>query len=134
VSTESSATLSGGLVDNNVGDEKLLSVQALDLSVALSVLQQVNNEVGRLNGPTGLCGLERLGLSSAANTTVVAAEGNGLLVLLDVTEVRESLAQLHASDSSSYFTSVLEMNTEIRTSGLGRLGSIGRGSSVSNHV
>ena len=57
-----------------------------------------------------MCGLERLGLSSAANTTVETTERNGLLVLLDITEVGESLGKLHASDGNGNLMGVLELN------------------------
>lgn len=57
-----------------------------------------------------MCGLERLGLSSTANTTVETTERNGLLVLLDITKVGESLGKLHASDGSGNLMGVLELN------------------------
>jgi hypothetical protein len=134
VSTVGSAALLGGLVDNNVGNVEVLNGKTLslcttvtenlvpflklktkqndntNLGVALSVLQQVNNEFGRLDGPASLCGLEGLGLSSAANTTVETTERNGLLVLLDITEVGKSLGELQASDGSGNLTGVLELD------------------------
>jgi hypothetical protein len=81
-----------------------------NLSIALSVLQQVNNELDGLDGPASLCGLEGLSLSSTANATVETTERNGLLVLLDITEVGEGLGELHASDGSSDLMGVLELD------------------------
>jgi hypothetical protein len=80
-----------------------------NLSIALSVLQQINDKLDGLDGPASLGSLERLSLSSAANTTVETAERNSLLVLLDITEVGESLGELHASDGSSNLMGVLEL-------------------------
>ena len=83
------------------------------LGVGLSVLEQVQDELARLGGPAGHGHAEGLGLSSAADTTVEAAEGDGLLVLLDVLEVSEGLLQLHAGDGGSDLTGVLEVNAEV---------------------
>jgi hypothetical protein len=85
--------------------------KSTNLSIAFGVLEEVKNELDRLDGPTGLGGLERLSLSSATNTTVEAAERNGLIVLLDITEVGESLGKLHAGDGSSNLMGVLELYT-----------------------
>ena len=88
-----------------------------------------------------MSGTEFLGLSGTTNTTVEFAEGNTLLVFLDVVKVSISFAQLHTLNGSSDFVSVLElkwkiaqfsfaisfllkifltyMNTKVRTSRLG---------------
>ena len=79
-------------------------------SVAFSVLQEVKDELDRLDGPTTLSSLEFLGLRSTTNTTVESTEGNDLLVFGNVVEVSISLAQLQTLDSSSNFTGVLELS------------------------
>ena len=83
------------------------------LSVGLSVLEQVKDELAGLGGPAGHGETEGLGLGSATDTAVEATERDGLLVLLDIREVGQGLAELHAGDGSSDLTGVLEVNTEV---------------------
>jgi hypothetical protein len=87
----------------------LLSVYIVYLSVAFSVLQEVSDELDRLNGPTTLGSTEFLGLRSTTNTTVELTEGNDLLVFGNVVKVGISLAQLQTLDSDSDFVGVLEL-------------------------
>ena len=68
-----------------------------------------------------LGGLELLGLSSAANTAVEAAEGDSLLVLNNVAEVSVSLLELHARDGGGGLAGVLEVNTDVLAARLGGL-------------
>jgi hypothetical protein len=79
------------------------------LGIAFSILQEIKNELDRLDRPTTLSGTEFLGLSSTTNTTVEFTERNTLLVFLDVVEVSIGLAQLHALDSNSNFVGVFEL-------------------------
>lgn len=130
VGAVSAATVLGGLVDNDAGDDEILNVQALGLqhipkyiyiffrspflsfiylSVSLSVLQEVNNVLDRLDGPATLGGLEFLGLGGTADTTVKAAEGNALLLLGDILQVGIGLVQLHTLNGSSNFVGILEL-------------------------
>ena len=83
------------------------------LGVGLGVLEQVQDELAGLGGPAGHGHAERLGLGSATDTAVEATERDSLLVLLDIGEVSQSLAELHARDGSSDLTGVLEVNTEV---------------------
>jgi hypothetical protein len=78
-------------------------------SVGFSVLQQVSDELDRLDGPASLGGTVFLGLSSTTNTTVEATERNGLLVFGNVGQVSVSLGQLQTLDGSSDFMGVLEL-------------------------
>jgi hypothetical protein len=77
--------------------------------VAFSVLQEVIDELDRLDGPATLSGTEFLGLRSTTNTTVELTERNNLLVFGDVVEVGISLAQLQTLDSNSDFMGVFEL-------------------------
>ena len=52
VGTERAATGLGGLLDNNVADNKLLDVKALGLGVGLGVLKEGKEELDRLDGPS----------------------------------------------------------------------------------
>ena len=50
-------------------------------SIALSILKQIKNELGRFDGPASLAiGVPVLCLSSSSNTTTEATERNGLFV------------------------------------------------------
>lgn len=101
VGTVSATTGLGGLLDDNVLDEQVLRGKVLGVGVGLGVLEETENELDRLDGPATLGGLEGLGLSGAAHGTVEAAEGNALLLLLNIAEVGVCLGQLHACSVSS---------------------------------
>ncbi|KAF4512684.1 hypothetical protein G6O67_000033 [Ophiocordyceps sinensis] len=60
VGTISSAALLGGLVDLDVLDNQGAGVEALGIRVGLGVLQKVQKELGRLEGPPGLGDTELL--------------------------------------------------------------------------
>lgn len=108
--TVSAAAVLGCLVDDSAGNVQVLDVQALGLSVSLGVLQKINNVFDRLDGPATLGGLELLGLSGAADTTVETAERNALLLLSDILQIGISLVQLHALNGGSNFVGVLELD------------------------
>merc|ERR1712230_110945 len=82
----------------DVGHEQLVDLKALELSVGLSVGEEVQHKLSGLLGPPGLTvgRSSVLGLGSAANTTAEATEWNGLLVLNDMLQVGLSLLQVHA--------------------------------------
>lgn len=122
MSAVSAAALLRGLVDLDVLDDERVQVQTLGLGVALSVLQETQEELGTLFGPATLGNTPGLSLSTATNTTVEAAEGNALLLLADVIEEGLSLAQRHTSQNRSSLTGVLEVNTEVVSAGLAGLG------------
>lgn len=54
VSTVGSSPLSGSLVDLNVLDNQVASVETLGVGVGLSVLEEIKNVLGRLDGPASL--------------------------------------------------------------------------------
>lgn len=53
VSTVCPAALLGGLVDLDVLDNKVASVETLSIGVGLGVLEETEKELGRLDGPAG---------------------------------------------------------------------------------
>lgn len=53
VSTVCASSLLRGLVDLDVPDDKVAGVEAFGIGVGLGVLQETEQEFGRLNGPTG---------------------------------------------------------------------------------
>ena len=52
--------LLGGLVDLDVLDNQVAGVEALGVGVGLSVLEEVDQELGGLDGPAGLGDTELL--------------------------------------------------------------------------
>jgi hypothetical protein len=52
VSTVCSSALLGGLVDLDVLDNQVASIEALGISVGFGVLEQSEEELGRLGGPS----------------------------------------------------------------------------------
>lgn len=71
-------------------------------------------------------------LRGAADGAGVAAEGDGLLLLLDVLKEGDSALQLPAVDGLGGLAGVLEGHTEVGTAGAGRLGGSDLGGSVPN--
>lgn len=51
--TVRSAALLGGLVDLDVLDDQVAGVETLGVGVGLGVLQELEQELGRLDGPPG---------------------------------------------------------------------------------
>lgn len=71
-------------------------------------------------------------MRSTADGASVAAEGDDLLLLLDVLKELDGALQLPAVDGLGGLAGVLERNTEVGTAGLGRLGGRDLGGSVAN--
>jgi hypothetical protein len=108
VSAVGTATHLGGLVDLDVGDNKLLNVHGVGVGVSLGVLEEIEKELAGLKRPATLGDTVLLGLGSTTDTTVVAGEGDDVLVSDDVLEVELSLLEVHAGDSSGGLTGVLK--------------------------
>ena len=60
VSTVSTAATLGGLVDLDVLDNQVAGVETLGVGVGLSVLQEIDQELGGLDGPASLADTELL--------------------------------------------------------------------------
>lgn len=63
VSTVGSSSLLGGLVDLDVLDDQVAGVETLGISVGLGVLEETEEELGRLDGPSCLGDTELLAYS-----------------------------------------------------------------------
>lgn len=90
------------------------------LCVALSVLQQVQQELAGLHGPATLAGGAALvlGLCSAANAASEPVEWDAALASNDILQVALGLLQLHLTQSEGGLTRVLEVNTQVRAASL----------------
>merc|ERR1719502_2544310 len=108
-------------VDLNVLDDKIIGVQILEISVALGVPQQVENDLRRLHGPASLAHLEGLRLRGAANAAGVLPKRNALLLLNNVSQVRLSGTQVHAFDGLTALVCVLVVYTKVHAHGFARL-------------
>ena len=53
MSTVGAAALLGGLVDLDVLDNQVGGIETLSIGVGLGVLEETEEELGRLDGPTG---------------------------------------------------------------------------------
>lgn len=133
VSSVSSSSLLGGLVDLDVRNLQLGHVQALGLSVGLSVGQQVLDEVDGLGRPSGLGDTKLLTLGGSTDGVGETTEWDGSLVLQHLGQVLLSFLHVPAVDGLGSLTSVLERNSQVRATGRSRLSWVSRGSSVTNH-
>jgi hypothetical protein len=134
VGTVCPSALLGGLVDLDVLDNQGTGVETLGISVGLSVLEETEEELGGLDGPSSLGDTELLALGGAASAAGVSSHGDGLLVLLNVLEEGNSALKLPAVDGLGGLASVLERNSEVGTASAGRLRGLDLGGSVSNHL
>jgi len=134
VGTVCPSSLLGSLVDLDVLDNKSTGVETLGISVGLSVLEETEEELGGLLGPSSLGDTELLALGGATSAAGVSSHGDGLLVLLNVLEEGNSALKLPAVDGLGGLASVLEGHSEIGTASAGRLRGLDLGGSVSNHL
>ena len=121
VGTVGAAVSLGRTVHHDVTDENGPSVKALRVRVSLSILQEVTEELDRLDRPAALSPLELVRLGSPANVAVVAPERHTLLVCGNIVKVDKSLLERHATKSSSSLARVLVVHAEVRTLRAGRL-------------
>lgn len=108
VGTVCAATQAGSTVHLDVLNDQTINVQALVVGIGLGVLEELQQELGRLLGPTSLCRLPLLGLRASAHSSVVAAEWHALLLLHDVLQEALGTTQRHALDGVSSLERVLK--------------------------
>lgn len=134
VSTVGAAAALGSLVDLDVLDNEVAGVETLGVGVGLSVLQEVEKELGGLDGPTSLADTPLLALSAATGAASVPTHGDSLSLFGDVVEEGKGALQLHAVDGLSGLTGVLEADTQVRAPGAGALSGRNLLSSVTDHL
>lgn len=132
VGTVCAAALLGGLVDLDVLDNQVGGVKTLGVGVGLGVLEEREDELGRLDGPAGLGDTKLLALGGAASAPGITSHGDSLGVVLDVLEVLDGTGDLPAVDGLSGLTGVLERDTEVGTASAGALGVLDFGSGVTD--
>lgn len=91
------------------------------VGVGLDVAKKVQEDTGGLLGPADLVtnGLVLLADGVSADTTSVLGERDGVLELKDVLQVLLSILQGSTLDGLTDFTAVLEVDSDVATSGLG---------------
>jgi hypothetical protein len=128
VSTVCSSTLLGGLVDLDVFDDQVAGVKTFGVGVCLGVLQETQEELGGLDGPSSTGDTELLAypnqlaqssfllllfrvqahtLGSTSGSSSISSHRNSLLVLLDVLEELHGPLQFPSVDSLCGFPGVL---------------------------
>lgn len=122
-----------GLVDLDVGNSKVGSVEALELSVGPGVLEEVQKESGGLDGPASTGDTELLSLCASPSTTGISPHWDGLLVPLNIFQVGKGTLKLHSANGLGNLTGVLEGHTEEGTTSLSSVGRAGRGGRVADH-
>jgi len=124
VSTICPSSHLGGLLDLDVRNIEFADIQLLDLSICFRILKQAQHVFNALLGPTCLGHTSLLvvgiGLRSATNTPTKSSEGNGSLMLQDVIQIFDRDIVLKSTKGEGGFSGVLEMNTNVRSSRLGR--------------
>lgn len=159
--TVCAAALLWCLVDLDVLYDKVTGIKTLGIGVGLSVLEETEKELGRLDGPASAGDTESLAynkktrsvpspcenscskkychggdkkrtLGGATGSAGVPPHGNGLLVLLDVLEELHGTLELPAIDGLGGLAGVLEGHTEVCSARASRLRRVDFGGCVSN--
>ena len=120
MSTVSTTSHNRSVVDLDVGNLKILDIKTLGFTVSLQVVYEDEEELASSFRPSALVtrSLDKMTLGMTTNTTVVAGEGDGLLVGNNVVEILLSLDQRHMSDGTTDFASILEVDSEVGTASL----------------
>lgn len=82
----------------DVFDDKVVRIQTLVLSIALSVLEELEQKLSRLERPSSLGSSMDLGLGMTTNTAHESSEGNNLLVGNNVLQILGGAVQRHGLD------------------------------------
>lgn len=99
----------GSLVHLDVFNHQRIHIETLELSIALCIFEHVQQELRALLGPASLCPAPLLGLGTSTNSSVVATEGNTLLLQGHILQVLGGLADVHALDGLGSLTMILKL-------------------------
>ena len=119
VSSVSSSSSLGGLIDKDVGDNELFFFKTLDGGVGLEVLQQAEEDLGGLFGPsTKTVVSEFFSLGGSADTVSVSVEWDASSVGNNVLKVFNSDLETQTFDGHGSLIGVLEVDSDVTTAGL----------------
>ena len=121
VGSVGSSALLGCPVSLGVNDVEVIGIHALHLGVGLGVGEHVQHHLGGLLGPGALRAgnVQELGLGVSPHALREAGKGHRPLVLQHVLQELLGLAHLPAHDGVAHFADVLEVDTQVRATGLG---------------
>lgn len=102
-----------GFVHLHVGHNKLVRLEALDLSVGLCVLEQAQKELAALLRPATDGSRDVLALRVTLHAKLEADKRNDLFLVDDILEILLGARQGHVLDRSSGLSRVLKVNTQI---------------------
>lgn len=120
------------LIDLNMPHHQIPRIQPLRIRIRLRILQQAQQEFGRLLGPARLAHAELLALRGAPRGSGVAAHGHGFLVLEHVAQVGEGAVELPAVDGLRGFAGVFEGDAEVGAPGAGGFRGVDLGGGVAD--
>jgi hypothetical protein len=112
VGTVGSTTVFGRLLNLDMADNEIIHVKALDLGIALSILEQLQKEISRFDGPATLRRVESFGLCTTAYAAVETTKWNTLLLLFHILKVLDGLLQRKTFERGGRFTGILEVDTK----------------------
>jgi len=118
VGTVCPASLFLGPVGLDMGDVKRGEIQPFGLGIGQCIFQQVKYIFHRLHRPAAPSFLEFLRLPGSAASSGVSHERDASLPLKNISEVAVCFLHGHSSDNTNSFTGVLEMTTQVRSTGL----------------
>lgn len=123
MSSVSSSSALGGSVDLDVVQHQLVDIDAvLDLGVGNEVGQQVQDNLHGLLWPSTLGDSEFLGLGGSTSGSSVSGVWDASLVLKHLVEVLLSDNHVHSSEGSAHIVGVLEVGSDVVSTGLGGWG------------
>ena len=120
VSSVSSPSSLHSSLGADVGDLALLDIQALGLSVGLEVLEEVEDVLDGLLGPSTVVVVHVLAHGMSARAAGVSSEGHDALVSEDSLHVTHSFHQVHSSHGAGSLVCVLVMRSQIVHSAFSR--------------
>merc|ERR1719429_388044 len=121
----------GGTVHLDVLNDQVVGVKTL----ALGILEHVEQELCRLHGPSALSSsMNLVGLGVPSYSSHETPEGDDLLLGNDILEVLGGPVKGHGLDGLGCLPCVLEVHPQVGALGLGTLGGIIRLNCVTTHV
>lgn len=120
VSTVRPTPQTGSPVDLDVRHDQPVYIQPAVVSIALAVLQHLQQELGGLLGPAPLSGFELLSLGATTYSAIEASEWDALLMGDHVLEVGDRALQGHLLDGICGLAGVLEVHAEVGASRFAR--------------
>lgn len=121
VGSVGSSALLGRPISLGVNDVEVIGVHALHLGIGLGVGEHVQHHLGGLLGPGTLRAryVQELGLGVSPHALREAGKGHRPLVLQHVLQELFGLTHLPTHDGVAHFADVLEVDAQMRATGLG---------------